>query len=55
MLLFAFGSVLFGQDAVRPEDVAASLAAGFSRHMTKPVDWRELKSAIEKLAEQMPA
>ncbi|MFL6539567.1 MAG: ATP-binding protein, partial [Chthoniobacterales bacterium] len=34
------------------EDVEASLAAGFSRHMTKPVDWRELKSAIETLAEQ---
>ena len=37
------------------EDVAESLAAGFVRHMTKPVDWQELRSAIEKLADQIPA
>ncbi len=37
------------------EDVAASMAAGFSRHMTKPVDWHELKAEIEKLAAQIPA
>lgn len=37
------------------EDVEASLAAGFLRHMTKPVDWSELKNAIEKVAEQIPA
>lgn len=37
------------------EDVAASMAAGFARHMTKPVDWQELKAEIEKLAAQIPA
>jgi len=37
------------------EDVADSLAAGFARHMTKPVDWQELKAVILKLAEQVPA
>jgi hypothetical protein len=26
------------------------MAAGFSRHMTKPVDWQELKIAIQKIA-----
>ncbi len=37
------------------EDVAASLAAGFARHMTKPVDWQDLKAMINKLAEHEPA
>ncbi len=37
------------------EDVAASLAAGFARHMTKPVDWQDLRSAIQQIAEQIPA
>jgi PAS domain S-box-containing protein len=37
------------------EDVAESLAAGFLRHMTKPVDWQELKSEIQKIAEQISA
>ena len=37
------------------EDVAESLAAGFAKHMTKPVDWQELKQAIEKLTAQIPA
>jgi PAS domain S-box-containing protein len=32
------------------DDIQNSLAAGFSKHMTKPVDWHELKTAIEKLA-----
>jgi signal transduction histidine kinase/ActR/RegA family two-component response regulator len=32
------------------EDVQNSMAAGFSRHMTKPVDWQELKNAIQKVA-----
>jgi CheY-like chemotaxis protein len=35
----------FGTD----EDVAASNAAGFSAHLTKPVDWERLKVEIEKL------
>ena len=34
------------------EDVAESLAAGFSRHMTKPVDWQELKTVIRKIASE---
>ncbi|MFZ1220024.1 MAG: ATP-binding protein [Chthoniobacterales bacterium] len=36
----------FGTD----DDVAASVAAGFAEHLTKPVDWDRLKSAIERLA-----
>jgi DNA-binding response OmpR family regulator len=36
----------FGSD----DDVAASTAAGFAEHVTKPVDWERLKSAIERLA-----
>jgi signal transduction histidine kinase len=32
------------------EDVENSIAAGFSRHFTKPVDWQELKSEIQKIA-----
>ncbi len=35
----------FGTD----EDLAASRAAGFSEHLTKPVDWERLKSAIARL------
>jgi CheY-like chemotaxis protein len=35
----------FGTD----DDVAASTAAGFAEHLTKPVDWERLKSAIERL------
>jgi PAS domain S-box-containing protein len=31
------------------EDVAASLAAGFAAHLTKPVDWDRLRSEIEQL------
>ena len=32
------------------EDIQNSISAGFSRHMTKPVDWQELKNAIQKVA-----
>ena len=35
----------FGTD----EDLAASWAAGFAEHLTKPVDWERLKSAIARL------
>lgn len=35
----------FGTD----DDVAASTAAGFAEHITKPVDWERLKRAIERL------
>src|SRR5205807_821199 len=28
------------------EDIRESMAAGFARHLTKPVDWLELKGAI---------
>ena len=31
-------------------DIEDSLKAGFSRHLTKPVDWQELKGAIQKIA-----
>jgi signal transduction histidine kinase/ActR/RegA family two-component response regulator len=34
------------------DDIENSIAAGFSRHMTKPVDWQELKVAIQKIAEE---
>jgi len=36
----------FGMD----DDIHNSLAAGFSRHLTKPVDWEELKTEIQKIA-----
>jgi PAS domain S-box-containing protein len=32
------------------DDILDSMAAGFSRHITKPVDWQELKQAIQNLA-----
>jgi PAS domain S-box-containing protein len=35
----------FGTD----DDVAASSAAGFSEHLTKPVDWPQLRSAIDRV------
>jgi signal transduction histidine kinase/ActR/RegA family two-component response regulator len=35
------------------EDVDASMRAGFSYHITKPVNWTELKSAIEKIAAEV--
>jgi two-component system CheB/CheR fusion protein len=35
----------FGTD----EDLAASRAAGFAEHLTKPVDWDRLKEAIGRL------
>lgn len=31
------------------DDVAASTAAGFAEHLTKPVEWERLRSAIERL------
>ncbi len=31
------------------EDVAASAAAGFSAHLTKPVDWPQLRGTIDRL------
>lgn len=34
------------------DDIRQSMAAGFSRHITKPVDWRELKVAIQQVATQ---
>jgi DNA-binding response OmpR family regulator len=37
----------FGTD----EDTAASRAAGFAEHLTKPVDWERLRSAIERVAQ----
>jgi two-component system CheB/CheR fusion protein len=35
------------------EDVDNSIAAGFSYHITKPVNWQELKAAIQKIAEEI--
>jgi len=35
------------------EDVEQSMQAGFSYHITKPVNWMELKSAIEKIAKEI--
>jgi len=34
------------------EDVDGSMQAGFSYHLTKPVNWPELNSAIEKIAKE---
>jgi DNA-binding response OmpR family regulator len=41
----------FGTD----DDVAASHAAGFSAHLTKPVDWERLRAEIEKLTTARPS
>ena len=35
------------------EDIESSIAAGFSDHITKPVDWQELKTAMQKIAEEI--
>ncbi|MEY2547120.1 MAG: hypothetical protein QOG48_2237 [Verrucomicrobiota bacterium] len=32
------------------EDVESSIAAGFSFHVTKPVDWEKLKTALQQIA-----
>jgi signal transduction histidine kinase/ActR/RegA family two-component response regulator len=32
------------------DDIQNSMAAGFSKHITKPVDWQELKVAIQDIA-----
>lgn len=37
------------------EDIARSIDAGFSIHLTKPINWQELKKAIEKIARETPA
>ena len=37
------------------DDILDSMAAGFSRHITKPVDWQELKIAIQKIAAEQDA
>jgi signal transduction histidine kinase/ActR/RegA family two-component response regulator len=33
------------------DDIRASMEAGFVRHLTKPVDWQELKVAIQKISD----
>jgi PAS domain S-box-containing protein len=40
----------FGTD----EDVAASSAAGFAEHLTKPVDWPQLRDAINRVLAGKP-
>ena len=35
------------------DDIQKSIAAGFSYHITKPVNWEELKTAIEKIAKDL--
>ena len=35
------------------EDVEESIAAGFSYHITKPVNWQELKTAIQHIATEL--
>ena len=34
------------------EDILASASAGFTEHLTKPVDWPQLRGAIERLLEK---
>ena len=34
------------------DDIRDSMDAGFSRHLTKPVNWQELKTAIQKIASE---
>jgi signal transduction histidine kinase/CheY-like chemotaxis protein len=35
------------------EDIESSIAAGFSDHITKPVDWHELRTVMQKIAEEI--
>ena len=35
------------------EDVDGSMQAGFSYHITKPVNWTELKAAIDKISDEI--
>jgi CheY-like chemotaxis protein len=35
------------------EDVENSIAAGFSAHITKPVDWEKLKAALQKISQEI--
>ena len=35
------------------EDVDSSIAAGFSHHITKPLDWQKLKTVLEKIGEEV--
>jgi CheY-like chemotaxis protein len=35
------------------EDVEGSMKAGFSYHITKPVNWAELKAVIEKISDEI--
>jgi signal transduction histidine kinase len=35
------------------EDIESSIAAGFSYHITKPVDWEELKTTIRKISAEI--
>jgi two-component system CheB/CheR fusion protein len=37
------------------DDIRDSIAAGFSRHITKPVDWHELNVAIQTIAAGEPS
>ena len=34
------------------QDVDSSIAAGFSHHITKPVDWKQLQQAIQQIAQE---
>ena len=36
-------------------DIRESLAAGFRRHLTKPVDWTELKATVQTMADESVA
>ena len=35
------------------EDVESSIAAGFSTHITKPVDWEKLKAALQQISHEI--
>ena len=35
------------------EDVDGSMQAGFSYHITKPVNWAELKAVIDKISDEI--
>lgn len=35
------------------EDIDSSIAAGFSAHITKPVDWKKLKAALQKIGAEI--
>jgi hypothetical protein len=44
----------FGVKSNGRDYVDGNMQAGFSYHITKPVNWTELKAAIDKISDESP-